>query len=199
MVRELRERGVWLARNLLPHEPAIRARLSRLNLGELNSDDIIQEMYTRILAVPSLEAIRYPRQYAIQTAKSIIIDHVRRSRVVTISLSGSLEQLDIPDPEATAETHLEFQDEIQEVMDALAQLPQRARQTLILRRVEKLSRKETAQRLNISERTVEDHMTKAVCLLMDVFRRGGGKSRRHSSMNTDGAGSSKNETIKAGS
>ena len=198
MTRDLQERGMWLARNVLPHEAAIRARLSRLYLNDLDIDDIIQEMYTRILAVPSLEAIRYPRQYAIQAAKSIIIDHVRRSRVVTISLSGSLEQLDIPDPAATVEKHLEFLDEIQEVTAALAQLPKRPRETLILRRVEKLSRKETARRLNISERTVEDHMTRALCMLMDVFGRGGGKSKSRSSMTTESTGSV-DEALKPGS
>ena len=198
MTRDLQERGSWLARNVLPHEAAIRARLSRLYLNDLDIDDIIQEMYTRILAVPSLEAIRYPRQYAIQTAKSIIIDHIRRSRVVTISLSGSLEQLDIPDPAATVEKHLEFLDEIQEVANALAQLPKRPRETLILRRVEKLSRKETAHRLNISERTVEDHMTRALCMLMDVFGRGGGKSKSRSSMTMESTGSA-DEVFKPGS
>jgi RNA polymerase sigma-70 factor (ECF subfamily) len=197
MIRDLQERGAWLARNVLPHEAAIRARLSRLYLNDLDIDDIIQEMYTRILAVPSLEAIRYPRQYAIQTAKSIIIDHIRRSRVVTISLSGSLEQLDIPDPAATVEKHLEFLDEIQEVTNALALLPKRPRETLILRRVEKLSRKETARRLNISERTVEDHMTRALCMLMDVFGRGGGKSKSRSSMSMESTGS-KDEAFNPG-
>jgi RNA polymerase sigma-70 factor (ECF subfamily) len=195
MIQDLRERGLWLARNVLPHESAIRQRLSRLYINDLDIDDIIQEMYTRILAVPALDAIRYPRQYAIQTAKSIIIDHIRRSRVVTIALSGNLDQLDIPDPEASVETHLEFLDEIQDVANALAQLPKRPRETLILRRVEKLSRKETAQRLNISERTVEDHMTRALCLLMTVFGRGGGKSKTRSSIETDNTGS-KHEAFK---
>ena len=195
MIKDVQERGMWLARNVLPHEGAIRSRLSRLYLNDLDIDDIIQEMYTRILAVPALDAIRYPRQYAIQTAKSIIIDHIRRSRVVTIALSGNLDSLDIPDPEASVETHLEFLDEIEEVATALAQLPKRPRETLILRRVEKLSRKETALRLNISERTVEDHMTRALCLLMDVFGRGGGKSKTRSSIDTGNTGS-KNEALK---
>lgn len=195
MRQDLRERGLWLARNVLPHESAIRSRLGRLYLSNLDVDDIIQEMYTRILAAPALESIRYPRQYAIQTAKSIVVDHIRRSRVVTIALSGNLDQLDIADPEANVETHLEFLDEIQEVANALAMLPQRARETLILRRVEKLSRKQAAARLNISERTVEDHMTRALCLLMDVFGRGGGKSKTRSSMVTGNTGSG-NEALK---
>jgi RNA polymerase sigma factor (sigma-70 family) len=198
MAMDFRERGMWLARNVLPHESAIRARLRGRYMAHLDIDDIIQEMYTRILSVPSLETIRHPRQYAIQTAKSIIIDQIRRSRVVTIALAGNLEQLDFPDPEVSVERHLEFQDEIQEVANALAMLPKRPRETLILRRIEKLSAKETARRLNISERTVEDHMTRALCLLMEVFGRGRGKAKVRSSMSTDKA-VSKDEIFKPGS
>ncbi len=192
---DFQQRGLWLARNVLPHEPAIRACLSRLYLRDLDIDDIVQEVYTRILSVPSPETIRYPRQYAIQAAKSIVVDHLRRSRVVSITLTGSLEQLDLPDPDVGAERHLEFQDEIQVVVNALAQLPKRSRETLILRRIEKLSAKETAQRLKISERTVEDHMTRALCMLMEVFGRGGGKSKTRSSKNNGIAGT-KDETFK---
>ena len=188
MALNFQERGLWLARNVLPHECAIRASLRRTCGKDIDIDDVIQEMYTRILSVPSLEAIRSPRQYAIQTAKSIVIDHMRRSRIVSISLCGSLDQLDIPDPDVTAEEHLEFQDEIQEVMAALAQLPRRPRETLILRRIEKLSARETAQRLGISERTVEDHMERAVCMLMEVFGRGGRKSSVRSSKVREVAG-----------
>src|SRR4051812_27826988 len=84
MAIDFRERGRWLARNLLPHEPMLRARLCRTQIYGLEVDDIIQEVYARIVSQPSLEAIRYPRQYAIQTANAIVIDHIRRLRVVPI-------------------------------------------------------------------------------------------------------------------
>ena len=198
MLSDIQERGLWLARNIVPHESAIRASLSRVCPKELDVDDVVQEMYTRILSVASLNAIRYPRQYAIQTAKSIIVDHIRHSRVVSISFSGNIEQLNYPDPEASAERHLEFRDEVQAMIDTLAKLPKRPRETLILRRVEKLSVKETAERLKISERTVEDHMTRALCMLMDVFGRGGGKSKAYASKTNGTDDVMDDETLKPG-
>src|SRR5512139_2723151 len=122
------ERKEWLTRNVLPYEPLIRSRLKYIRVADLDIDDVIQEMYARLLSAPALETIRYPRQYAIQTAKGIIIDHLRRSRVVSIVSSGSLEQLDVAQPDASVEEHLEFQDEIQEVAKALAQLPETYRE-----------------------------------------------------------------------
>jgi len=180
MAQDFRERGRWVARNVLPHESLIRTRLKRVYAHGLDIDDIVQEMYTRILAVPSLESIRFPVQYAIRTAKSVIIDHVRRSQVVSIASSGDLEQLDLPVQEVSVEERLEFREEIQEVASEMAKLPEMCRETLILRRVEGLSQKETAQRLKISENSVEYYMTRGVFLLIRRFGRGR-KSRSRSS------------------
>lgn len=186
MSQDLRERGRWLARNVLPHEALIRAKLSTISVYGLEIEDVIQEMYARILSVPSLDAIRYPRQYAIQTAKAIVIDHVRHSRVIAITSSGSLDALDSPLPEANTEERLEFQGEILAVADALAQLPEMCRETLILRRMEGLSQREVAQRLKISEKTVEKHMTNGVRLLIKIFGRGG-KTRVRTSFKKEDA------------
>ncbi len=184
MSQDLRERGRWLARNVLPHEALIRAKLRTVSVYGLDIEDIVQEMYARILSAPSLDAIRFPRQYAIQTAKAIIIDHVRHSRVISITSSGSLETLDAALPEANTEERLEFQGEILAVADALAQLPEMCRETLILRRMEGLSQREVAQRLKISEKTVEKHMANGVRLLIKIFGRGG-KSRVRTSINKE--------------
>ena len=196
MTLDFRERGRWLARNVLPYEPAIRSRLHRVYLKDLDIDDIIQEMYARILSVPSLESIRYPRQYAIQTTKAIIIDHIRHSQVIPIVSSGSLEQLNIPVPEIRTEERLAFQEDIREVAKALAQLPEKCRETLILRRIEGLSQKETAQRLGISEKTVEKYMSRGVCLLMELFGRGG-KSRTRPSNSDEEASVEDSEIVRS--
>ncbi|GAA0582738.1 RNA polymerase sigma factor [Rhizomicrobium electricum] len=171
-----------MARNVLPHEALVRDRLKRLYVATLDVDDVIQEMYARILAAPSLESVRYPRQYAIQTARGIVIDHLRRSRVVSIDACENLEELDIEFPETSAEERLGFRGEIQEVAGALAQLPRTCRETLILRRVEGLSQRETAQRLGVTEKVIESQMARGVAMLVKVFGRGG-KSRAHSSNN----------------
>lgn len=184
MSQDLRERARWLARNVLPHEALIRAKLRGICAYDLDIEDVIQETYTRILSAPSLEAIRYPRQYALQTAKAIIIDHLRHSHVVSIASSGSLDALDVTVPEANTEERLEFQGEILAVADALAQLPHTCRETLILRRIEGLSQREVAKRLRISEKMVEKHMAHGVRLLINIFGRGG-KSRTNSSANKE--------------
>ena len=48
MPQDFRERGRWLARNVLPHEPLIRAKLRDMCLYDLDIEDVIQEMYAKI-------------------------------------------------------------------------------------------------------------------------------------------------------
>jgi RNA polymerase sigma-70 factor (ECF subfamily) len=153
-------------------------------LYDLDIEDVIQEMYARFMTHPSLESIRFPKQYALLTARGIIIDHVRHSRVVSITSSGNLEALEIPAPDINSEERVEFQQEIQIVMDALEQLPKVCRETLVLRRIEGLPQREVASRLNISEKTVEKHMATSVRLLIKIFGRGG-KPRANSSTTQD--------------
>jgi RNA polymerase sigma-70 factor (ECF subfamily) len=173
MIETVRERALWLARNILPHEPAIRAWLGGKRIDGLDVDDIIQEMYAKIVALESLEVIRFPKRYAFQTASSIVIDHIRRARIVSIFSAGTLEQFDLPALDATPEQHLTFQEEIKEVVEALSKLPKSCREALILRRVEGLSQRETAKRLGISEHTVEKYMARGTLMLMNQFGRGG--------------------------
>lgn len=180
MSQDFRERGRWLARHVLPHEALIRSKLKDMRLYDLDVEDVIQETYAKFLTLPSLESIRYPRQYALLTARGIVIDHLRHSRVVSITTTGNLELLDIAEPHANGEERIEFQQEIQAVNAALEQLPKTCRETLILRRVEGLSQKEVARRLKISEKTVEKHMANGVRLLIKIFGRGG-KTRTHTS------------------
>jgi len=180
MSQDFRERGQWLARNVLPHEALLRAKLRSMCLYDLDMEDVIQEMYARFMTHPSLESIRFPRQYALLTARGIIVDHVRHSRVVSITSSGDLETLEIPATDINSEERVEFQQEVQVVMEALEQLPKVCRETLVLRRVEGLPQREVASRLNISEKTVEKHMATSVRLLIKIFGRGG-KPRSNSS------------------
>jgi len=154
----------------------------------LDIEDVIQEMYARFMTHPSLASIRYPRQYALLTARAIIIDHVRHSRVVSITSSGNLESLEIPAPDIDAEERIEFQQEIRAVIAALDLLPKTCRETLVLRRIEGYSQKEVARRLQISEKTVEKHMANGVRLLINLFGRGG-KFRANTSTTEEMAGS----------
>lgn len=87
--------------------------------------------------------------------------------------SDQFETLDIAEPSASVEQRLEIRDEVLEVTAALEKLPKLCREILILRRVEGISQRDVAQRLAISEKTVEKYMTTGIRRLVKLFGRGG--------------------------
>jgi len=100
-----RERTRWFLRNILPHEPALRGWLSRSAPPSVDPGDVIQEAYTILAELESVEAIRHPRAYLFQVARSVIMRHVRRARIVPIHTVDDLERLELPDGAASPEQH----------------------------------------------------------------------------------------------
>jgi RNA polymerase sigma factor (sigma-70 family) len=176
-------RAVWLARNVLPHEPMLRAWLCRRQLFDLDVDDIVQETYAKLAALPSVDGIREPRSYLFQVANSVILGHLRHSRIVSISATADLDQFGVAAPEPSPEEHLVYRDELRVLAGVLDALPAPCRSAFALRRINGLSQRQTAERLGISEKTVEKYMAKSVRLLMDNFGRGG-KSPLQASIKT---------------
>ncbi len=173
------ERAFWLSRFVIQHEPALRAWLSHKRIAGLEIDDIVQETYARLIAVESVAGIVNVRNYMFQTAYSVLISHVRRSKIVPFQAVSDLEQLG-----ATAEYSPEDQaadrDELHRLAQAIATLPGKIRDVFVLRRVDGLSQRDVANRLGLSESTVEKHMSRSIYLLMTFISRSGNDTARAS-------------------
>lgn len=174
------ERALWLARHVLPHEPALRTWLARRPLPGLDVDDIIQETYAKLSTLDDVSAIANVRSYLFTAAYSIMATHLRRSQIVSIGSYASLDEFAIldegPDPERTVLAR----DELRRLAEAIAGMPPRVRQVLILRRIDGLSQREVAAHLGISESTVEKQLASAMLRLSETFARGGKRKVRAS-------------------
>lgn len=173
MYRLPSQRARWLAQNVVPHERRIRLWLSHRSY-DLDVDDIIQEMYARIASLASVDEIRNPRQYATQTAFSILANQLRHARIVPMLPIEDFDDAELgASHDVTPEERVGLRDEIREIYGALEVLPHRCRQAFLLRRVDGLSQKEVAAHLAISEKTVEKYMAQCVRCLIRAFGRGG--------------------------
>jgi RNA polymerase sigma-70 factor (ECF subfamily) len=179
-----RERARWFLRNILPHEPVLRGWLSRSTLPGIDAGDIIQEAYTILAELETVETIRHPRAYLFQVARSVIARHVRRARIVPIHAVDDLEQLDHSDGGASPEQYAVDRDELRQLARAIAAMPAKTREAFVLRRVEGLSQREIAARMRITENTVETHISRGVLFLIDWFG-GSGKKRSQISRNIE--------------
>ena len=174
------ERALWLARYVLPIEPALRAWLSGKRLRGVDLDDIVQETYAILAGLPSVEQIRSPKPYVFQTAYSVILAQVRRAQIVSISTVDDIERLAGEDSSPSPEALAGDRQELVLLAEALAALPERCRQVFILRKIQGLTQREVARRIGVSEGTVEKHVHKGLVALMAALGRGG-KPQSHPS------------------
>ncbi|MFZ0609624.1 MAG: sigma-70 family RNA polymerase sigma factor, partial [Xanthobacteraceae bacterium] len=153
MSAEQDQRAIWLGRYVLPHESALRGWLRRRAPVGLEVDDIIQETYTRLVAAESVDQIKDPRTYTFQTAKSVILSHIRRAKIVRITAIEHIDDVGV-DWVAPEQTVVSC-DELARLAEAIAALPEPAGSVFRLRRVHNMSQKEVAAELGLSEGSVE--------------------------------------------
>ena len=161
------ERVRWFAREILPHEGAVRGWLMRRvpRLSKCDLDELIQEAYAR-LWVAELERIASPRAYFFVTVRHLLGEAVRRSRIVSIEMLADMDSLNIVDEESSPERRVSGRQELRQLQGVLELLPHKCRRAFELRKFEGYSQRETAARMDISENTVEKHLVKALKIIM---------------------------------
>ena len=179
-MRATDERAIWLSRYVLQHEGALRAWLSRKRIHGLDVDDIVQETYARLISVEDVSVITNVRNYMFQAAYSVLVSHIRRSKVVSFQTINDIEHLGAMADECSPEAQVIDRDELRRLGEAIAGLPGKIRDVFVLRRVSGLSQRDVAQRLGLSESTVEKHMSRGINLLMALISHSGIESVRAS-------------------
>lgn len=124
--------------------------------------DLIQELYLRIVTLANPERVRNPRNFLYTTAKHLAIDHLRReeraaSRSTPLDQAASLPTA-IPD----AETTVDAKYRLTAVLQAIETMPPKRRAVFVMFKFEHKSYLDIARELNISIKTVENHLTKAM-------------------------------------
>lgn len=161
------ERARWLAREVLPHEGDVRRWLARRirGLSAIDLDDTLQEAYARLCAVDP-ERIVDARAYFFVTARHVVGEALRRSRVVPIETMADIDSLNIVSGELDPERRLSGRQDVERFRKALEKLPPKCRQAFELRKFEELSQRQIAERMGVAESTVEKHLAKALRSIM---------------------------------
>jgi RNA polymerase sigma factor (sigma-70 family) len=144
-------------------EGVLRACLYRYTRNNSDVDELLQEVYARLLVsgTSNEPEVRSVRAFALTIARNVAFDWLRHRQVVPIELVADLEALEVLDEGEQIEEIVNSHQELAILVKAIQGLPERCRQVFTLRKVYGYSQKEIALRLNISENTVEQHLTKA--------------------------------------
>ena len=147
----------------LEFEGVLRACLYRYARNNSDVDELLQEVYARLLTAGAAEdpEVRSVRAFALTIARNVALDWLRHRQVVPIELVMDLEALEVLDEAGQTEDIVNSHQELAMLVKAIQNLPVRCRQVFTLRKVYGYSQKEIALRLDISENTVEQHLTKA--------------------------------------
>lgn len=163
----------WVAHHILPHEADVRRWLVRRLGAADDADDVIQHAYCRLAELDYVGHIRNGRAYFFTTARSIMLENIRRAQIVQFRAMTDLDASSIIDDSPSPETAAGARLELQYVLALVDALPPAYRDVLRLRRLEGLSQKETAARLGVSEKVIENNVSRGLRMLLKALAEGG--------------------------
>jgi RNA polymerase sigma-70 factor (ECF subfamily) len=92
----------------------------------------------------------------------VVLQGLRRAKVVHIESVGEIGRLDIASETPSPESNASGIQELRHLEHCVGQLPVRCREVFLMRKMNGLSQRQISERLGISENTVEKHMVKAL-------------------------------------
>ena len=163
------ERAAWVAREILPHEPKVRAWLRRARTSPEDIDEIIQETYCRLATLDTVEHIASPISYFLSTARNLLARRLRRQRIVPMEALVQVDSYrdDGPSPEELAMSKMAHRTMLALIDD----LPERCARIVRLRKIEGLSQKQIAAQLGTTEKAIEKQVWLGVRLLREAWTR----------------------------
>lgn len=174
------ERNAWLTKEILVHERALRCYLSRFFKNAADVEDVVQETYARLLSLTdsASTAVRNWHAFLFTSARNVALDRVRRARVVSLDTLAEMDSAAVLDQAPTVDEALNARQELALLLATIASLPDRCREVLTLRKLYGLSQREIADRLTISESTVEKHVAYGVRLCAEHMFAARGEIRK---------------------
>jgi RNA polymerase sigma factor (sigma-70 family) len=156
------EKQVLVTGLLASHGEQLRRFLASRARQPVDVPDLIQEVYLRMLRVPSVESIRSPEAYLFTVAQ-----HVLQQYGLRRSLAPPCAELDqmlhgVRSSEADPALQLAADQCLEQLQQAFDQLSPKARATFIFHRRDGLSFEEIAARLETSTAMVKKHLMKAL-------------------------------------
>ncbi len=156
----------FVGTQILPHESGLRQWLLRLGVKAHEVDDIVQDVYCRLLRLERFDHIEDPRAYLFRCARNVLLEQVRRNKVVAIMTVHNLDDLGVADAAPNPESATGTRDELARALALIQGLPERCRRVFELRKVHGLSQAQTAKALHLSENIVEKETARGLGLIL---------------------------------
>lgn len=125
-------------------------------------EDIVQETYVRICQIENKSNITSPKSFMFKTARNLALDFQKQANIRLVDGVEDMEALDslhsAPHTDEMYDNALK-DSEFSHFCEAVRQLPVQCRKVFVLKKVYGYSQREIAAKLEISESTVEKHIS----------------------------------------
>lgn len=145
------------------YKSSLKYFISSYLVNTQDVDDVCQETFLRTYKSSLESDIQKPKSFMFRVAKNLIFSDFRRA---ANQLNEYVEDIDIVDSTIDSddlEHNILAQEKLGIMCEAIASLPNKCRQAVVMRKVYGLSTKDIAKRMNISPTTVSNYITKGMC------------------------------------
>lgn len=161
----------WFVREILPLEAVLMGFLRQNWRNSSDIEDLRQDVYARVCESARAGFPDRPRPFLLATARNLLIDRIRHEQIVPIEAGADLDALEVAIDDPSPERIAIAKDVLRRLQTSLDLLTPIQREVILLRRVDGLSRPEIAQRLNLTERMVSEHLAQGMRALAHAYLR----------------------------
>ena len=136
---------------------------SRLRNGGAEAEDLVQEVFLRLLRIDRHETIRSSESYLFMVAFHVLHQHLLRRAAApeAVEITALIEEMESA-PESDPLAQAEIQQRLRHLQGALRQLPAKAQAVLLLHRRDGYSLEEIGKKLGFSRANAAKYLSKAL-------------------------------------
>ncbi len=142
--------------------PVLRLFLINRLKGEADAEDVLQEVYLRLSEIKIEDCIKDERAFLFKMARNLAIDFQRRKAVRRAQPLDDKAIFEVPSATPSPEVQAISREWYARFSDAIDEMPTKRKQVFVLHKMRQLSYREIADKMGISTKMVEKHMTQAL-------------------------------------
>jgi len=159
----------WFVHEVLPLEAGLTQFLRHNWRNQSDIPDLLQEIYLRVFEAAQRQRPDNTKSFVFVTAQNLLIDRVRREKIVPFEAMLEPDALAIAADEPSPDRAVIARDELRRLQTAVDRLPARCREAIVMKQVGGMSRHEIAARMGISEKTVKWYLADGLRTLADTL------------------------------
>jgi RNA polymerase sigma-70 factor (ECF subfamily) len=165
----------WFCREVLPLERSLTHFIRRNWRVADDVNDLRHDVYEMAIAGARGGLPDNTRPFVFTIARNHLINRAKRQKIVSFEHVADLETMERGIDMFAAERYLDARDALRRARDGIDRLSPRVREIVLLRKVDGLNTRETAEQLGIGIDAVERQLAMGMKALADFMLGGSGK------------------------